>query len=156
ALAYRRTQGLATEGLRTGVLVQVMIQPVVAGVAFTLNPVTGMQDELVISASWGLGEAVVGGRVDPDEFRVRKHDRALLATKLGSKRHRVHCQNGAARLVETTAAERSCPSLTEAQVQALATLLLRIEEHYRVPQDVEWCHDGQQFWIVQARPVTAQ
>ncbi|MFA9495183.1 MAG: PEP/pyruvate-binding domain-containing protein [Candidatus Bathyarchaeota archaeon] len=76
ALAYRRTQGLTTDQIQTGVLVQAMIQPEVSGVAFTLNPVTGATNELVINASWGLGEALVSGRIEPDEFHIRKSDNA--------------------------------------------------------------------------------
>ena len=155
ALAYRRAQGLSVDRLQTGVLVQVMIRAVVSGVAFTINPVTGARDELVISASWGLGEALVGGHVEPDEFRVRKSDGTLLSSHIGGKLHRVISEQGVSRLVETDRDERTRPSLTEAQLCELAALLLRVEEHYNSAQDVEWCHDGVQFWIVQSRPVTA-
>ncbi|MBA3767396.1 MAG: hypothetical protein H0W99_10480, partial [Acidobacteria bacterium] len=155
ALAYRRAQGLSVDQLQTGVLVQVMIRAVVSGVAFTINPVTGALSELVISASWGLGEALVGGHVEPDEFRVRKSDAALLSSHIGGKLYRVISEQGVSRLVETEKDERKLPSLTDAQLGELAALLVRIEEHYGGPQDVEWCHDGAQFWIVQSRPVTA-
>ncbi len=155
ALAYRRAQGLSVEQLQTGVLVQVMIRAVVSGVAFTINPVTGTTDELVISASWGLGEALVGGHVEPDEFRVRKSDGALLSSFIGGKLYRVISEQGVSRLVETKTDERTLPSLTVAQLDELASLIVRVEEHYNGPQDVEWCHDGAQFWIVQSRPVTA-
>jgi pyruvate,water dikinase len=131
-----------------------MIQPIVSGVAFTLNPVTGATDELVINASWGLGEALVSGRVEPDEFRVRKSDSAVLSTRIGSKRHRVVSKNGVSSLVETKELEQETRTLTNKQLQELAVLLGRIEQEYGSPQDVEWCHDGSQFWVVQARAVT--
>jgi pyruvate,water dikinase len=137
ALEYRRARGLSSDAIGIGVLVQRMVAAVTSGVAFTTNPVTG-SDELVINSSWGLGEAVVAGQVDPDEFIVRKADRARLATRLGAK-------GGAA---------APSSSLTDAQIEALAALLVRIEQHYGAPQDVEWCHDEEQFWIVQSRPVT--
>lgn len=154
ALAYRRTQGLTTDHIQTGVLVQAMIQPVVSGVAFTLNPVTGTTNELVINASWGLGEALVSGRVEPDEFRVRKSDSAVLSARIGSKRHRVVSKNGVSSLVETNEQEQDIRTLTNEQLQELVALLVRIEQEYGSPQDVEWCHDGAQFWIVQTRAVT--
>ena len=154
ALAYRRTLGLTTDHVLTGVLVQAMIQPVVSGVAFTLNPVTGASNEMVINASWGLGEALVSGRVEPDEFRVRKTDSALLSTRIGSKRHRVVSENGVSSLVETNEQEHETRTLTNEQLQELAALLGRIEQEYGSPQDVEWCYDGAQFWIVQTRAVT--
>jgi len=146
---------VSIDHLQTGVLVQVMIQPVVSGVAFTMNPVTGAATELVINASWGLGEALVSGRVEPDEFRVSKTDGAMLSTRIGSKRHRVVSENGVSRLVETNAHEQEECTLTNEQLQELAALLGRIEQEYGSPQDVEWCHDGAQFWIVQTRDVTA-
>jgi len=118
AIAYRRTQGLQTDHLQTGVLVQVMIQPVVSGVAFTMNPVTGAATELVINASWGLGEALVSGRVEPDEFRVSKTDGAMLSTRIGSKRHRVVSENGVSRLVETNAHEQEECTLTNEQLKS--------------------------------------
>jgi len=154
ALAYRHTLGLTTDNVQTGVLVQEMIQPVVSGVAFTMNPVTGARDELVINATWGLGEALVSGRVEPDEFRVGKSDGAVLSARIGGKRHRVVSKNGVSRLVETKEHEQETCTLTNEQLQELAALLGRIEQEYDSPQDVEWCHDGTQFWIVQTRAVT--
>jgi len=154
AIAYRRAQGLSLDHLQTGVLVQLMIQSVTAGVAFTINPVTGARDELVISATWGLGEALVGGHVEPDEFRLRKSDRFLLSSHIGDKNFRALSEQGVSRLVEIEGDERRRASLSEEEVRELAALLVRIEEHYGAPQDIEWCHDGHQFWIVQSRPVT--
>ena len=152
ALAYRRTQGLPTRDVPAGVLVQEMIQPISSGVALTLNPVTGARDELVINASWGLGEAVTSGYVDPDEFRVRKTDGIVLSSHIGSKRHRMVSEHGVSHLIHTGEQERSQPSLTDDQLRELAAQLVRIEQFYNVPQDVEWCRDGKQFWILQSRP----
>ena len=139
ALEYRRAQGLPLDGIQMGVLIQRMIHPIAAGVAFTVNPVSGAGNELVINSSWGVGEALVSGQVDPDEFVIRKSDRELLWTRAGGKGQ-----------------EESSPilSLTSDQVRELAGILLDIERHYGTPQDVEWCHDGSVFWIVQSRPIT--
>ncbi|MBI4483029.1 MAG: hypothetical protein HY652_09080, partial [Acidobacteria bacterium] len=154
ALAYRRAVGVSTEGVRAGVLVQVMVQPVVAGVAFTVDPVTGACEELVISASWGLGEALVSGLVEPDEFHVRKSDGAVVRQHIGGKRYCVLAEQGVSRLVETREDEQAKPSLSDEQVRELAGLLVRLEQHFGAPQDIEWAHDGRQFWILQSRPVT--
>src|SRR5215510_10307914 len=139
ALEYRRAQGLPLDTIQMGVLIQRMIHPIAAGVAFTVNPVSGARNELVINSSWGVGEALVSGQVDPDEFVVRKSDRELLWTRAGGKGQ-----------------EQSSPilSLTSEQVRELAGILLDIERYYGTPQDVEWCHDGSVFWIVQSRPIT--
>jgi Pyruvate phosphate dikinase, AMP/ATP-binding domain len=135
--AYRLARGLDGEEPRIAILVQVMVPAVVSGVAFTVNPVTGA-DELVMNAAPGLGEDLVSGRVDPDEYRVAKSGRALLSSRLGTRN-----DAGGAAL------------LSAAQIETLAMLLTRIEALYGAPQDVEWCHDGRGFWIVQSRPVTA-
>src|SRR5499427_6966979 len=141
ALEYRRAKGLPLDAIQMGVLIQRMIHPIASGVAFTVNPVSGARDELVINSSWGVGEALVSGQVDPDEFVVRKSDHELLWTRAGGKGQ-----------------EESSPilSLTSDQVRELAGILLDIERHYGTPQDVEWCHDGAHFWIVQSRPITTR
>jgi pyruvate,water dikinase len=154
ALAYRRVKGLMDGSMETGVLVQAMVQPVVSGVAFTVHPVTGAKDELTINASWGLGEGLVSGQVEPDEFRVRKSDGKVLAARIGDKCHQVVVEAGASRLVDVDQEKQGKPALAEGELRDLADLLLRIEEHFGAPQDVEWCFDGTRFWIVQSRPVT--
>ena len=137
ARAYREARELGDDEARIAVLVQRMVPAVTSGVAFTVNPITGA-DELVINAGRGLGEALVSGQIDPDEFRLSKRDGTVLSARAGS------AENG------TTGA----PTLSASQLAALGALLARIERHYGAPQDVEWCDDGEQFWIVQSRPVT--
>jgi len=140
AIAYRRARGTAIDDIRIAILIQRMVTPVAAGVAFTVNPVTGAEDQMVINSSWGLGEALVSGQVDPDEFGVAKRDGSILWSQLGEK--------------EGSAATTLAVSLTPSQVVELSSIARAIEAHYGWPQDIEWCHDGTQFWIVQSRPVT--
>jgi pyruvate,water dikinase len=139
ALDYRRAKGISTDDIQMGVLIQCMVQPVAAGVAFTVNPVSGASDEVVINSSWGVGEALVSGQVDPDEFVVRKSDRHVVWSRVGDK-------DGSTRHPIST--------LSTEQVKDLAGVLIGIERHYGAPQDVEWCFDGTSFSIVQSRPVT--
>jgi pyruvate,water dikinase len=156
ASAYRQARGLDAARVDMPILVQRMIEPRVSGVAFTADPISGAADELVINSCWGLGEALVSGHVDPDEFRLRKSDGAVLSARTGGKRYRAVAADGACRLVETPAAERLAPTLTADQLGALAALLVRVERHHDAPQDVEWCHDGAQFWLLQSRPLTTR
>jgi phosphohistidine swiveling domain-containing protein len=139
ARAYREVRHLEDQEARIGILVQQMVAASTSGVAFTINPITGA-DELVINAAWGLGEALVSGQVDPDEFRIRKRDAHVVSARLGVKGDQLS----------------ATPSLTPVQLDELASLLLRIEQYFGAPQDVEWCRDARQFWIVQSRPVTAR
>ena len=139
ALEYRRAAGAATDAIRMGVLIQRMVRPVASGVAFTVNPVTGAEDEVVINASWGVGEALVNGQIDPDELVVGKRDGEIRWSRIGEK----------------GGADRPGRCLTADQVRELTAILHRIERFYEAPQDVEWCYAGGAFWIVQSRPVTA-
>jgi len=151
AKAYRRARALPATATATGVLIQRMIQPVASGVAFTIDPLTGATDELVVNSAPGLGAALVDGQVDPDEIRIRKRDAVVVFRRAGGvsdgpkgpSLHDVGVLDGLPKL-----------TLTDAQIQELASLLLAIEREYGSPQDVEWCHDGAQFWIVQSRPIT--
>jgi phosphohistidine swiveling domain-containing protein len=140
AADYRRARGLR-EHAPIGVLIQRMVRPVAAGVGFSINPVTGAADELVINASWGSGDALVSGRLDPDEFVLRKADLHVIWRRVGGK--------GA-----TTGAEG--PSLTGAQIGEVGRLILDVEVFCGSPQDVEWCHDGHTLWVLQARPITTR
>jgi phosphoenolpyruvate synthase/pyruvate phosphate dikinase len=85
ALEYRRAKNISTDDINIGVLIQLMVHPIAAGVVFTVNPVTGNSDEMVINSSWGLGEALVSGQVDPDEFVVAKQTRRFAGAGLEKK-----------------------------------------------------------------------
>jgi len=137
ARAYREARHLGGDDVGIAVLVQHMVPAVTSGVAFTINPVNGA-DEFVVNAGRGLGEALVSGQIDPDEFRISKRDATVLSARAGSG-----SQDAG-----------SFSTLSPSQLADLAGILTRIEQHYGAPQDVEWCHDGRQFWIVQSRPVT--
>jgi rifampicin phosphotransferase len=137
ARAYREAREIVGVEQRIGVLVQRMVPAVASGVAFTVNPITGAE-EIVVNAGRGLGEALVSGQIEPDEFHIRKRDATLLSTRLASR----------------GPGESAAPILSASELAALADMLTRIEQHFGAPQDVEWCHDGRQFWVVQSRPVT--
>jgi pyruvate,water dikinase len=139
ALEYRKAKGISTDAIRMGVLIQRMVRPVASGVAFTVNPLTGAADEIVINASWGIGEALVSGQIDPDELVVGKHDGEERWSRIGDK-------GGDGRT--------GGRCLHADQVRELAAILHRIERFYAAPQDVEWCYGDGAFWIVQSRPVT--
>jgi len=139
AKAYRRARSLSADAAAAGVLVQRMIQPLAAGVAFTIDPVTGAADEMVINATKGLGAALVDGQIDPDEIRVRKGDGIVLSYRVGA-----------------ASGQPDGRSLPDHSVTELSALLVAVEGHYGSAQDVEWCYDGARFWIVQSRPITVK
>ena len=169
AIAYRIDQGFDHFQVALSVAVMKMVRSDLAasGVAFTLDTESGHPDVVRIDAAWGLGEAVVQGSVDPDEFVVHKPTyclgtRAVLGHRIGAKQTRVVLAPGGILTEPVPEADRLRPCLSDEQVLALSGMALRIEEHYSqraghwCPMDVEWAQDGPEgpLYIVQARPET--
>jgi len=172
AIAYRVHQGFDHAQVALSVGIQHMVRSDLgaSGVMFTLDTDSGFRDVVFITASYGLGETVVQGAVNPDEFYVyktglRAGKPAILRRNLGGKAIKmVYAADGEAtrgRRVETVdvpAAERARFSIGDADVTALARQALLIEDHYQCPMDIEWAKDGTdgQIYVLQARPETVQ
>jgi pyruvate,water dikinase len=158
ALSYRYRQGIAAEDARMSVGVQRMVRARSAGVMFTLNPLNGDRSKIVIESTWGLGEALVAGEVDPDRFTVDKVTLDLLSTVIGNKQveHRPDPSGGGVVVGEIQADRRSLPSLSGEEAVALARMGKAIERHAGQPQDIEWAidADGDGILVLQARPET--
>src|SRR5215211_203030 len=155
AVSYRATNGIDPRGVRLAVVVQRMIDATVAGVLFTANPVTGRRHQAVIDANPGLGEAVVSGMVNPDHFVANIATGEIVERRLGDKRVAVMAGSGSGTERVELASGEDRASLSDGQVQALAKLGTRIEEHYGTPQDTEWAIDNDgEVWLLQARPIT--
>jgi pyruvate,water dikinase len=160
AIGYRARQGIAPEEVALAVAVQLLVPAEAAGILFTANPVTGARAQAVISAAWGLGEAVVGGQVTPDALTVDKVSGKVLERHTADKRvmtARTPSADGGTGTAEQPVPEgkRRAAVLSDAQVAELARLGTKIEELYGVPMDVEWALADGQFAILQARPITA-
>jgi pyruvate, water dikinase len=169
AISYRETHGFDHLKVALSVGVQLMVRSDIggAGVMFSIDTETGFEKVVVIDAAWGLGETVVQGSVDPDEYLVFKpllSDEALtpiVGKRRGSKVQKmIYAQQTgkATQTVDTSAAEREQWVLTEAEILQLARWACVIEEHYGCPMDIEWAKDGESgsLYIVQARPETVQ
>jgi phosphoenolpyruvate synthase/pyruvate phosphate dikinase len=157
AIAYRHNQGFDHTTAVIAVVIQTMVESEVSGVMFTANPRSARTDEIVINASWGLGEAIVAGLVNPDEFTL---DSATLEVKQrvpGSKEVRIRrAASGAGTVTEPVdQVDRARFSLTDDQIADVSALGRRIEQHYdSMPQDIEWALADDVFYVLQARPVT--
>ena len=137
AVAYRAAQGIDGSGVALAVVVQQMVDAESAGVLFTADPVTGRRRQAVLDAARGLGDAVVSGAVDPDHFVVDTATGRILDRRRGDP------------------VGHETASLTDAQVQSLASLGDRVEDAFGSPQDIEWAMDaGGRLWLTQSRPVT--
>jgi pyruvate,water dikinase len=150
ALAYRRRMGMADDP-RIGVVVQRLVPADVAGVLFTCDPVGGAPDRWVIEASWGLGEAVVAGLVNPDRY-ITGLAGDLLEARQGTKKVAVMPDAGGGTSQRVVEDERWC--LDQAAVQALAGLGAACEQLFGPGQDIEWALSGGKPWLLQSRPIT--
>ncbi|MCG8016496.1 MAG: phosphoenolpyruvate synthase [Candidatus Thiodiazotropha sp. 'RUGA'] len=168
AISYRVHQGFAHEDVALSAGIQRMVRSDVgsAGVMFTLDTESGFKDAVFITSSYGLGETVVQGAVNPDEFYVHKGNveagrPAILRRNLGSKAIKmVYGQEGEERVktVDVEPQDQTSFSLTSEQVESLAQMAITIEKHYQRPMDIEWGLDGTdgQLYILQARPETVE
>ena len=152
AITYRQRVGLFTRP-SVGVVVQELLNPESAGVMFTQNPVTG-DDERVIEASWGLGEAVVAGLVIPDHYRVDRSGQVLERTP-GRKQIAVRAVAGGGTVEEKVPAELvESLCLDEGQLEELGRLALQCEKVYGPSRDIEWAFAGPTLYLLQCRAVT--
>jgi len=170
AIAYRVHHGFEHETVALSAGVQRMVRSDVgaSGVMFTMDTESGFRDAVFITSSYGLGEAVVQGAVNPDEFYVykpalRAGRPAILKRGVGGKATQMVFTDDptvgrTTEFVDVAPAQRGLLSLTDAEVTDLATLALTIEDHYGRPMDIEWGKDGQdgELYILQARPETVQ
>ena len=169
AISYRETQGFDHMEVALSIGVQHMVRSDLAGsgVMFSIDTETGFPDVAVISAAWGLGETVVQGAVDPDNYLVfkpllgEKHLAPIIERTLGAKdRKMIYATGGSTSTatVATTQKERQAFVLTDAEILELARWAVIIEQHYHKPMDMEWAKDGEtgKLYIVQARPETVQ
>src|SRR3712207_3487472 len=135
------------------VVVQRMVFPRAAGVLFTADPVTGNRKVASVEASFGLGEALVSGRVNADVYKVR--DGEVVARTIGKKQLAIHASPAGGTQEQAIEPERQeQPALTDAQVLRLAQLGRRIETHFRCSREIEWGLVDEGFPFVQRRPIT--
>ncbi|MET8044721.1 rifamycin-inactivating phosphotransferase [Micromonospora sp. NPDC005215] len=153
AVTYRLRNGFDHRKVGMAVVVQQMVFPQSAGVLFTADPVSGNRKVATVDASFGLGEALVSGRVNPDVFTVREG--VVVARAIAAKQVAVHAlPGGGTQEVAIDPQRREQPALTDAQVVRLVRLGRRIEAQAGCPQDIEWCLVDDDFQIVQSRPIT--
>lgn len=154
AVTYRHKQGYDHSLVALAVVVQAMIESEVAGILFTANPVNNQRDEMVLNASWGLGEAIVSGLVTPDTWVTTKTgeivERDIAAKELAIE----YAEGGGTREIKVAREKCAVPCLDDAQIQALVMLGDHVERHYARPMDIEWAWARETFYMLQARPIT--
>ncbi|WP_433526706.1 PEP/pyruvate-binding domain-containing protein [Nocardia pseudovaccinii] len=156
SLFYRAHRGLDNTEIDCAVLVQVLIDSAVSGVAFSCNPQTGDPGEAVVSAALGLGEGVVAGTVECDTYFVDTAARTIVSRSVAEKQSRVAvAADGSGTVIEQITAVTG-QALTDAQVVELVDTATGLAETFDAPQDVEWAYDAEgMLYLLQARPITA-
>ena len=161
AIFYRNEKGFPHEKVFISVGVQKMVNSGCAGVMFTINPVTGNNDEIVIEGNYGLGETVVSGAVNPDDFVIDKSTATIKERRIARKtvEYIRDPKTGKTVHLDIPVDRQKVTCVTDEEILTLTELAKRIESHYKKPMDIEWAIDQdlsfpQNVFIVQARPET--
>ncbi len=157
AAATMHARGIDHRQVIIAPLVQIMVPADTAGVMFTSHPLTNNENELMIEAGFGLGEAVVSGTMSPDNYVICKENRDLVSVQPGHKSFRVECdpsQGFGNRRIDLSEEEAVKECLNPRQIRELAGLGIAIEEHYQRPQDVEWAYADDKLYLLQSRNIT--
>ncbi len=158
AIFYRFEKDLHLTKISVAVVVQKMVESECSGIAFSVHPVTEDYNQLIIEAGFGLGEAIVSGQVTPDSYVVEKTPRRIIDINISTQTRQLIRSNNKVdepnAWVEIPEPQASSQVLSEAKILELSELVLKIENHYGFPCDIEWAFEANTFYIVQSRPIT--
>ena len=156
AIFYRFEKGLHDNKISVAVVAQKMVESEVSGIAFSVHPVTQDRNQLIIEAGYGLGEAIVSGQITPDSYVVEKNPRRIIDKNVSVQERGVYRKpNGGGNEWQNIPEEKGRQQkLTNEQILELSELIIKIENHYGAPQDIEWAYEKNKFYITQSRPIT--
>lgn len=152
-MGYKKQNNISLDNTAIAIVVQRQIQSDVSGVAFSLNPLNNAYDEVVINASFGLGEAIVSGLVTPDTYVVDKINHEIIEKKIAEKEIGIWLTDEGGTIEEKNI-EPLSQALTDKQILQLNELVCHIEKHYGKPMDIEWAFQDGTLYLLQARPIT--
>jgi len=154
AISYRTTKGFEHAKIKLAVVVQKMVNSDVAGIMFTVDPNSELP-HIIVEAGYGLGEAIVGGKVTPDTYVVDKFHTKIINKRIAKQTWKlVRGKTGDTVKEDVAEKLREAQKLTDEQILEIADVGNQIELHYNKPMDIEWCLENGEFFVVQARPVT--
>lgn len=156
ACAYRETQGIEHSGVLMAVVVQEMIPSDISGVTFTANPVTSNSGEIVTDATWGMGAAIVDGRVTPDHYVVKRDDLSIVSQKIANKIYMVSTTRPEeeGRMMDVPQHLRQAACLSEEMISEVTNWAIKSEQHFGKPQDLEWAIHQNHYYMLQSRAIT--
>jgi len=136
------------------VVVQKMIQSEISGICFTVHPVIQDRNQMVVEAGYGLGEAIVGGKITPDTYIISKKDWVIIDTNISEQEMMIIRQGNGIKETRVPKFKQSKQKLSDKKIIELAKLCQKIEEHYKKPQDIEFAIERNKLYITQSRPIT--
>lgn len=154
AIFYRNEKGMRNTHVSVAVVVQKMIQSEVAGISFTVHPVTQDRDQMIIEACWGLGEYIVGGVVTPDSYVISKKSREIIDINIAEQDRMLVGTATGNKEVVVPANKKEKQKIDGEKIFELGDICVNIEKHYGFPCDIEWAYEKKKFYIVQSRPIT--
>jgi pyruvate,water dikinase len=156
AIFYRLQKELHTTSISVAVIIQDMVQSEVSGIAFSVHPVSEDTNELIIEAGYGLGEAMVSGKVTPDSYIVKKDSLKIIEKYISTQNKKLVFSEKDKNNVWEAIFDRDSNSqkLSDEQIQKLSKVIIEIESFYGRPQDIEWAYLQKEFYITQSRPIT--
>ena len=152
--AYRKEHNLPAASLGVAVLVQQLISADISGVVFSVNPVSGSRDEVMINATWGLGEGLVSGKVTPDTWIINRSDSAVKNEYIGEKELMTVLDEGGTTEVRVPRAQRQALTLDQEQTREITKLALDLETEMGWPVDLEFAYYANDLYLLQCRPIT--
>ncbi|MBA7635710.1 Phosphoenolpyruvate synthase [subsurface metagenome] len=154
AIFYRFEKKLNNQKISVAVVIQKMVQSEVSGVCFTVHPITEDRNQMVIEAGYGLGEAIVGGKITPDTYVINKKLNSILDINISKQKMMITKTSKGTMEIKVLASKQEKQKLTNKQIVQLAKICKKIEEHYKSPQDIEWAIENNKIHITQSRPIT--
>lgn len=154
AIFYRENKGFDHFKVGIAVPIQKMVQSDVSGIMFSINPVNNNADTVIVEAVWGLGETIVQGMVTPDHYVVKKKKWEISKVQKVKQTKEMVRKLGKTRVFPVPITRQNKRKLSDDQIVALAKLAVKLQEHYNVPQDIEWAVENGHIYVVQTRPIT--
>lgn len=156
AIFYRFEKGLRGQHISVAVVVQKMVESEISGIAFSVHPVTQDRNQLIIEACFGLGEAIVSGQITPDSYVVEKQPRRIIDKNIQTQTRELRrAEKEGNKWSDISKEQGEKQVLPDNEILELSEMILRIENHFGFPCDIEWVFEKGKFYIVQSRPVTA-
>ncbi len=154
AIFYRFEKKLNNQKISVAVVIQKMVQSEISGICFTVHPVTEDRNQMVIEAGYGLGEAIVGGKITPDTYVINKKLNSILDINISKQKMMIIKTLKGTIETKVPALRQDKQKISNKQIIQLAKICKKIEEHYKYPQDIEWAIENNKIYITQSRPIT--